>query len=125
MQKIEITKYVLNQLELATDDRSVAKISAIWWKNSRDKTAGGLGLTNRGYTCLVDAGIKDYKIKFEQPVYLTNRLTIWLDHFIDCPFYLTPTEIYVFSESMAIQLVLFSGDILQFSKAKAERLKTA
>lgn len=123
MQKAEITKYVMDQLGLATDERSVAKINAIWWKNSRKKASGGFGLTTRGYTCLTDAGIKDYKIKFEQPIYLTNQLTIWLDHFIDCPFYLTPTEIYVFSESMAVQLVLFSGDIQQFSKVKADRLK--
>jgi hypothetical protein len=120
-QKTEITKKVLEIMGINASDERVRKTIPTWWHSTRQKEQGGLRLTEQGYDALVNAGIKDYRIKYENPIYFTNQLMIWLDHFIDCPFYLRNQDIYVFSEKMAVQLVLFSGNIYKYSAAKANR----
>ena len=60
---------------------------------------------------------------FDEPVEYTSQLIIWLDQFINCPWYVTKKEIFVFNENMAIQLVLFSGNITRFTAAKAKKPK--
>jgi hypothetical protein len=42
-----------------------------------------------------------------------------MDQFIDCPFYLTKKAIFVYSEKMAVQLVLFSGNIQKYGLSRA------
>ena len=121
-QKIEITKYVAEQLQLATDEKSIKKLIPVFWQNPRDKEKGGLRLTDKGFESLKLADIKVHRVRFEQPVQYTNQLIIWLDNFIDCPWYITNREIFVFSEKMAVQLVLFSGNIAKFSAAKAKKV---
>jgi hypothetical protein len=37
---------------------------------------------------------------------------------MDCPFYLNNKRIWVFGEKMAVQLVLFSGNIAKFQRAR-------
>lgn len=121
-QKIEVTKYVAEQLKLATDEKSIKKLIPVFWQNPRDKEKGGLRLTDKGFEKLKEADIKVHRVRFEEPVQYTNQLIIWLDNFIDCPWYVTNREIFVFSEKMAVQLVLFSGNIAKFSAAKAKKL---
>lgn len=121
-QKIEVTKYVAEQLKLATDEKSIKKLIPVFWQNPRDKEKGGLRLTDKGFEKLKEADIKVHRIRFEEPVQYTNQLIIWLDNFIDCPWYITNREIFVFSEKMAVQLVLFSGNIAKFSAAKAKKV---
>lgn len=120
-QKTEITKRILESMGLDSNDERVRKTIPTWWFSTRQKEQGGLRLTEQGFDAFRNAGIKDYRIKFEDPIYFTNQLMIWLDHFIDCPFYLRNQDIYVFSEKMAVQLVLFSGNIYKYSAAKASR----
>ena len=120
-QKTEITKRILESMGLDDNNERVRKTIPIWWFSTRQKEQGGLRLTEQGFDTFRNAGIKDYRIKFEDPIYFTNQLMIWLDHFIDCPFYLRNQDIYVFSEKMAVQLVLFSGNIYKYSAAKASR----
>ena len=120
-QKTEITKRILNSMGLDPSDDRVRKTIPTWWFSTRQKEKGGLRLTEQGFDAFRNAGIKEYRIKFEDPIYFTNHLMIWLDHFIDCPFYLRNQDIYVFSEKMAVQLVLFSGNIYKYSAAKASR----
>lgn len=119
-KKIEITVKVLELLEL--DPNLVSRIIPIWWYSTRQKEKGGFRLTEVGFEAFQKAGIKDYKIKFDEEVYFTNQLIIWLDHFIDCPFYINNKEIFVFSEKMAVQLVLFSGNIYKYGAAKARSI---
>lgn len=121
--KMDVTKYAMQQLNLEVNEKTVKKTVPVWWKNFRKKTSGGLRLTQQGYACLKNADLKDYRVAFETPIEFTGQLVIRLDRYIDCPFYLTNEEIFVFSEKMAVQLVLFSGDLLRFSSAKAESLK--
>ena len=120
IRSAEITKKVLEITNPAATTQDFQSALNHWWSNRRKKVQGGLRLTEEGFAALQSAQIESYKVKFEEPLLLTNQLIIWLDHFIECPFYLNHKEIYVFSESMAIQLMLFSGDIQKFSAAKAK-----
>ena len=123
--KIEITKYVASQLNLDTSEKSIRKLKQIWWQNPRIKEKGGLRLTEEGYQSLITSGIKAHHVKFDPVAQYTNQEIIWLDNFIDCPWFLTKKEIFVFGEKMAVQLVLFSGNIKKFAYAKAESLKSS
>jgi len=124
-QKNNITRAVLEFAGLTVTEERVKKTLPAWWANTRTKDTGGLRLTDQGFDCLSEAGVKSYKIEFENPVIFTNQLIIWLDNFMDCPYYLTQKEIYVFSEKMAVQLVLFAGDIAQYVTIKAKNHKEA
>jgi hypothetical protein len=91
----------------------------------RKKEKGGLRLTEQGFTCFQQADIKFYRVQFDQKLEYTNQLVIWLDRYIDCPFYITNKEIFVFNEKMAIQLVLFSGNVAHFTSIKAKNAESA
>ena len=121
-QQTEITKYVAEQYSLPTDEKSIRKMLPTWWYNTRKKDTGGLRLTDEGFARL-SAHIKYYRVVLEEPVEYTNQLVIWLDNFINCPWYITKKEMYVFNETTAIQLVLFSGNIARFTAAKAKKPK--
>ena len=123
-QKIELTTYVAKESGLPADDKSIKKLIPQWWQNPRMKTKGGLRLTDEGFARFTTQ-LKTYKVKFDQPVEYTNQLIIQLDNFIDCPWHVSNKAIHVFSEKMAVQLVLFSGNIAKFSSAKAKNLKSA
>lgn len=116
--KYEITKLVLESLKLPTDDERIRKTIPTWWVNPRRKETGGLRLTEQGFDCLCKADIKYYEIKFDEPLNYTNQFAIWIDRNLDCPFYITSRKIYVFGERMAVQLVLFEGNIQKFKRAK-------
>lgn len=118
-----ITKYVAEELGLSNDDKSMRKLTVAWWQNTRTKDTGGLKLTSEGYAALTKAGIKEYRIRFDEPLPLmTNQQLVWMNNFIDCPYYLTNRAIVVFSQSIAVQLILFSGNIESFISAKARKL---
>jgi hypothetical protein len=123
--KSDVTRSVLEILRPNDVDKLYNGALKSWWFSTRKKDRGGLRLTKLGFECFLKAEIKEYKIKFEQPIEPTNQLIIWLDHYIDCPFYLGSKEIYVFSESMAIQLVLFGGNIYKYGQARQESLKSS
>jgi hypothetical protein len=87
------------------------------WFNIREKQTGGWRLTFDGYKYLKDIlGYKDYKIEFpkDEGWQITSQTTIWMDRFIDCPYFLDKDAIIVFKEKTAFQLILFSGDVHKF-----------
>jgi hypothetical protein len=118
-QKNNITRAVLEFAGLTVTEERVKKTLPAWWANTRTKDTGGLRLTDQGFDCLSEAGVKSYKIEFENPVIFTNQLIIWLDNFMDCPYYLTNMSITVFSERKSFELMLFSDDIRKFGLVKA------
>ena len=63
-------------------------------------------------------------VRFEEELKLkfSNQLVLRLDKFITCPWYITHRAVWVFDDKMAIQLVLFSGNIEKFTTAKAKSL---
>ena len=117
-QKLKITKIVAEQLELPTDEQYLERLRHVFWTNPRIKKKGGLGLTEQGFESLQKADIKSHRVTFDKPMFLTNSLLIWIDNNIDCPFYLTHKEIYLFGERMAIQLILFSGNLQKLQRAQ-------
>lgn len=119
--KHEITKLVLETAGLPADEDRIQKTIPTWWVNPRKKEKGGLRLTEQGFNALKTAGIQSYKIRFEAPITCTNQEIIRLDQLMDSPYYITNREVHVFKEKMAIQLVLFSGNILKFINALANR----
>jgi len=121
--KTDITRYIAEQFNLPTDEKSIRKLLPQWWFNYRNKEKGGLRLTDEGFARLT-AHIKAHKVTLDEPVEYTNQVIIWLDNLIESPWYITKDEIYVFDEKMAIQLVLFSGNIVRYSAAKAKKPKT-
>jgi len=120
-QKINITKYIAEQENLPVDEKSIRKFVAAWWQNPRKKETGGLKLTDEGFARLTKY-VKAHKVRFEDEIDYTNQLILRLDNFITCPWYLTRKEVFVFNDKMAVQLVLFSGNIARFSTAKAKSL---
>jgi len=117
--KIQLTKIVCTQLGLE-DTKSIEKHHNLIWQNPRKKSQGGLRLTDLGYSIFTDQlDIKKYEIDFPKEFTMTNQITIWLDKFIDSPYYITKKSIIVFKEKTAVQLILFSGDVEKFGLAKA------
>lgn len=104
---------------------TIKQFRAIWWWNVRDKTSGGLRLTDEGLRFVEEeAKIKTYKINFSEQFAITPQILIWLDKFIESPFYITKKYIIVLREKAAFELYLFSGDIrkMGYNKALAKRL---
>ena len=96
-----------------------------WWWNVRTKDDGGLRLTDPAMDFIEnEAKIKIYKIDFPKDFSITPQILLWLDKFIDSPYYITKRSITVLKEKAAFELYLFSGDIqkLGYNKALSKRL---
>jgi hypothetical protein len=119
--KHDLTKIVLERLGLPSDQKSIKKYIGLWWWSPIEKKQGGLKLKDDGLAALVSADIKYHKILIENHPEPTNKNIIYLDNYIDCPWYMSNRNFFVFGEKMAIQLVLYSGDIQKFLDAKAYR----
>lgn len=124
IQKLEITKFVISTLYSSEQLNNLTRFLNDWWVSTRKKESGGLRLTENGFNALSSAGIKFYKIKFEEPLSFNNQTIVWLDQLIDCPFYITKSEVYVFNEKVAVQLVLFSGNIVKFVQTKGRHMSS-
>ena len=117
--KLLLTKEFLKGSGLPDDEKSLEKYLWSWWVNPRLNGDRSLGLTSQGYEVISkDVGLKFYQIDLPDNTEITNQLIIWLDKFIDCPWYMTKRSIYVSREKVAVQLVLFSGDLQKFGQAK-------
>ena len=118
-RRLEITKYVLETLDLPRGEKQVRDYNIAFWQNPRQKAQGGYRLTEFGFEMLTKAGIKSYEVSYpEKNPFISNKLIIQLDNFIDCPFFLGNKSIMVFGEKMAVQLVLFSGDIQKYGTSR-------
>lgn len=122
--KQHLTKIVSEQLGWPTEAKLLAKNHQLIWLNPRKKNIGGMRLTDEGFAIFTEQmDMKSYDIAFPKEFTLTNQVTIWLDRFIDGPYYITKKSIIVFKEKTAVQLVLFSGDVQKFGLAKAMNMK--
>lgn len=111
----------MNELGIEITPKKLKSYTNAWWKNCRQKSKGGLWLTEKGFDAFLKADIKNYQIKFNEPIDIfENKFIIWLDNSIDCPFFLTRKEIHVFGEKTAVQMILFSGDLKLLYKANTK-----
>ena len=113
------TKIFLKELGKAIDETNVKQYLPIWWKNTRNKDIGGLRLTDEGMMIVQEIGLATYDVPYPKDMPLTTQVIIFLDQFIDCPYYLTNRSITVTNEKKAVELTLFSGDLRKYGLTKA------
>src|SRR5210317_1993303 len=113
------TKIFLKNAGKSVNEASIKEVMPIWWQNTRIKDTGGLRLTEAGYNLLQNINIATYDIPYPSDMPLTTQVIIFLDQFIDCPYYLTNRSIIVTHEKKAVELSLFSGDLRKYGLIKA------
>ena len=121
--KKDLSRKLYTELGEKSEDINFDQFHKTVWFNTREKKVGGWRLTFDGYKYLKDVlGYKDYKIDFprDEEFQVTSQTTIWMDRFIDCPYFLMPDAIVVFKEKTAFQLILFSGDVHKFGWSSNE-----
>lgn len=123
--KDRYTEIFLKAAEEEYDNDKVKNLKNIWWFNLRGKHEGGLRLTEAAINFIEEKSqIKTYKIDLPNEVAITPQVLIWLDHFINSPYYLDKKYIKVLSERAAFELYLFSGDVRKYglSRSLSKRL---
>jgi hypothetical protein len=121
-----LTKIFLQQWGKSIDNANVELYNRQWWQSNRIGKQNAFRLSDDGYQFLVgELDIKEYEIPFTEPIELSPQTIIFLERYIDCPYYLTNQSITVFSERKSFELMLFSDDIRKFGlvKAMTERQK--
>jgi hypothetical protein len=115
-----LTKIFLQQWGKSTDDVNMKLFSRKWWQSTRVNKQTAFRLSEEGYEFLIkELDLKDYEIPFTEPIELSPQTIVFLERYIDCPYYLTPMSITVFSERKSFELYLFSDDIRKFGLVKA------
>lgn len=119
--KFAYTKtFMVGAGETDLSEDAIKRNYMLWWQNTRAKGDSGLRLTKDGFDYAVDnAELESYEIRFPNEIKFTPQVFLYLDNFIDCPYYVTKKCIYVFSEKMALNLMMFAGDIKQYGLARA------
>ena len=114
------TKIFLKQAGKAISDATVKEYMPLWWQNTREKASGGLRLTERGFEFIQEElQLTVYEIPYPKDMPMTTQVIIFLDQFIDCPYFLTNHGIWVTNEKKALELHLFSGDLRKYGLTKA------
>ena len=114
------TKIFLQQWGKSTDDANVKLFGRKWWQCNRASKQDALRLTEEGFEFMTnELQIKMYEIPFTEPIELSPQTIIFLERYIDCPYFLTTQSISVFSERKSFELMLFSDDIRKFGLVKA------
>jgi hypothetical protein len=119
------TKKFLEASGQIADQKLIDTKKVEWWFNVRSKDQGGLRLTDEGIKFVTETiSLKSYTVKFPKKLNITPQILVWLDNFIESPYFITKKEITVLSEKAAFELYLFSGDVqkMGYSKALAKRL---
>ena len=115
-----LTKIFLQQWGKSVDEANVTMYSRVWWQSNRTNKQMAYRLTDKGFEFLTETlDIKMYEIPFTEPIELSPQTIIFLEKYIDCPYYLTTQSISVFSERKSFELFLFSDDIRKFGLVKA------
>lgn len=120
MTKDQYTLLFLKSAGLDVSKNSIEEYGKQWWWNTRSKSHGGLRLTEQGINFIKGpADIKIFEIDLPKEYHATAQTLIWLDQFLESPFYLKNRTITVISEKSAFELYLFSGDIRKFGYNKS------
>jgi len=114
------TKIFLKQADIAISEANLKQYLPQWWQNTREKSEGGLRLTDEGFEFITDTlDLQTYEVPFPKDFKMTTQTVIFLDKFITCPYYITSRSIYVTDEKKAMELHLFSGDLRKYGLTKA------
>jgi hypothetical protein len=94
--------------------------SRTWWQSTRVNKQTAFRLTEEGFDFLSNIlELRTYEVPFTEPIELSPQTIIFLERYIDCPYFLTNQSITVFSERKSFELYLFSDDIRNFGLLKA------
>ena len=121
-----LTKIFLQQWGKSIDDANFKMYNRTWWQSTRRGKDNAFRLSDQGYEFLTGVlELKEYEIPFTEPIELSPQTIVFLERYVDCPYYLTNMSITVFSEKKSFELMLFSDDIRKFGiiKAMNERQK--
>ena len=115
ISRTALTKIFLQQWGKSIDDANVQLFSRKWWQSTRVGKDSAFRLSDEGYEFLVkELDLREYEIPFTEPIELSPQTIIFLERYVDCPYYLTNMSITVFSERKSFELMLFSDDIRKF-----------
>jgi len=120
ISRTALTKIFLQQWGKSIDDANVQLFSRKWWQSTRVGKDSAFRLSDEGYEFLVkELDLREYEIPFTEPIELSPQTIIFLERYVDCPYYLTNMSITVFAERKSFELMLFSDDIRKFGLIKA------
>lgn len=115
-----LTKIFLNQWGKSADDANVALYSRKWWNSSRVGKQTAYRLSDDGFDFLTNTlNIKSYEIPFTESIEMSPQTIIFLERYLDCPYFLTYKSITVFNEKKGFELYMFSDDIRKYGIIKA------
>ena len=115
-----LTKIFLQQWGKVVDDANFEIFNRRWWHSTRNGKPNSFRLSEEGYDFLTtELELKMYDVPFTEPIELSPQTIVFLERYIDCPYYLTTQSITVFSERKSFELYMFSDDIRKFGLIKA------
>jgi hypothetical protein len=118
--KTAYTRTFMQLLNNPDHEENVKSCYYTWWQNVRESyQARSLRLTKQGLETVKKLNIKTYTIKFPDKIIFTPQTFLWLDEFVDCPYYVDKKQITVTMERMALQLMMFAGDVTKYGLARA------
>ena len=118
--KTAYTQTFMQLLNQAVHEETLKSCYYTWWQNVRESyQARSLRLTKSGLEIVKRLEIKTYIIKFPDKIIFTPQTFLWLDEFVDCPYYVDKKQIVVTMERMALQLMMFAGDVTKYGLARA------
>lgn len=118
--KTKITQVLMDQLGI--EETKFSKYFRVWWYNQRNDLKS-FRLTDSGLAAFSICKIESYVISLTKDTIFTNKLILSLDNFINGPYYLETKKLTVFDQSMAVQLMLFAGDVKKYSDARDKSIK--
>jgi hypothetical protein len=120
IQRDTLTKIFLDQWGKCSDDANVKLYSRKWWQSSRVGKQTAYRLSDDGFDFLTTTlELKAYEIPFTDTIEISPQTIVFLERYLDCPYYLTYKSITVFSERKCVELYFFSDDIRRYGLAKA------
>ncbi len=120
IERDTLTKIFLKQWGKGIDDTNVKLYSRKWWQSTRVGKQSAFRLSDEGFKFLTDdLDLQSYEVPFTEPIELSPQTIVFLERYMDCPYYLTNQSITVFSERKSFELMLFSDDIRKFGLVKA------
>lgn len=118
--KDQYTKVFLEAAEWDSTEENIKKYNPVFWYSYRNKPEGGLRLTDNGFKFVTEhADLKTYVVDLPKEFVFTPQSFLWLDQYLNSPYYVDKKTITVISERAAFELYLFSGDIRKFGLSKS------
>ena len=118
--KTAYTRTFMQLLNQPAHDETLKTYYYTWWQNVRESyQARSLRMTKSGLEILKKLEIKTYSIKFPDKIIFTPQTFLWLDEYVDCPYFVDKKQIVVSMERMALQLMMFAGDVTKYGLARA------